>query len=303
MSKETTTLNVSLAEQAKAIDAFAEQNNIVALTDGKSGMAASLAMAGAIQHMRALLTPEILKELMEIQGNSLGFKTDKDSSGGYAPEVVRDVFIAARIHGFDMVLNQVNIIGGNWYPTKQGFEAWMAKMGKAKKLTDFNWGYKGPKAVADNESVVTVTATWKWDGHELSIKDQPLTIRVNKGQGPDAIVGKAKRKLLGMVYARVTGTIITDGDVEDGDAAKTVIDVDGPASKQPGNVGTAALTEQQTASLKEILAKPEDAENANAWLRANGHVAQHGTYLDVKPAMADKIIGKPKEFITHVAKK
>ncbi|MFK5282891.1 hypothetical protein ACI3PL_25325, partial [Lacticaseibacillus paracasei] len=57
---------------------------------------------------------------MALQGNRLGFKTDKDKSGGYPESVVKNCLIEAVLLGIQPTGNQFNIIAGNMYPTKEG---------------------------------------------------------------------------------------------------------------------------------------------------------------------------------------
>src|SRR6187551_1080575 len=90
-------------------------------SDGLIGFEKAFLIARATGELKKLLTPEYMKPIMELQGNKLGFKTDKDSSGGYPEAVVKNCLIEAVLIGLQPYGNQFNIIAGNMYPTKEGF--------------------------------------------------------------------------------------------------------------------------------------------------------------------------------------
>lgn len=59
-------------------------------------------------------------------------------------------------------------------------------------------------------------ATWLLHGKPDSL-EVCIPVRVNSGMGADAILGKATRKILGRIHARITGSnqmIDDDGDNE-----------------------------------------------------------------------------------------
>lgn len=278
------------------LDRFAEGNNLAVLTEGKGQFESAIMVADAIGQLKTMLTPEIMKPIMELQGTTLGFKTDKDKEGGYPPEVVRDCFIEATLRGFQMVNNQTNIIGGRAYQTKEGFEAWLLKMGRTGKLTDFRDAYSVPK-VTGEEAIVTASAGWVWNSKADKIENVQLSIRINKGQGSDAILGKAKRKLIARVYQRVTGTVITDGDASDAiDIQATPVTT--AAAGQPGvpATGPAPASEEQKEKLGKLLADAELAKKANTFLLSQGAITEGQTFLNVNAKTADKIITKFNDF-------
>jgi hypothetical protein len=67
-------------------------------------------MAAGIRALRAALTPEIMQDIMALQGSSLGFRTDKDKEGGYPVEVVKECMIEAVLKGARVINNETNII-------------------------------------------------------------------------------------------------------------------------------------------------------------------------------------------------
>jgi len=298
----------ALLPKLEELDQFAEKNNLSLLTEGKGAFSAAISVADAIGQLKAMLTEEIMKPIMELRGSALGFKTDKDKdpeSERYTVAVVRECFIEATLKGFKMVGNQSNIIAGRFYATKEGFEDFFLRQAKAEKFTDFRDSYSVPKITSENEAIVTVSATWKWrarpDQPLLAdkIDSTPISIRVNKGQGADAILGKAKRKLLARIYSRVTGTVITEGDASE---PGTVIDVQartvaagGAAGSSGANPSVEMASEEHQKKLTEKIG--QHAEKANAWLKANNAIPADGTYLNVNAKTAEKILGNVPGFL------
>ncbi len=77
-------------------------------------------VADAIKELKSLLTAEYMSPIMYLQGNKLGFLTDKDKTGGYGESQVKNCLIEAVLFGLQPHGNQFNIISGQMYPTKEG---------------------------------------------------------------------------------------------------------------------------------------------------------------------------------------
>lgn len=174
-------------------------------------------IAGSINELRALLTPAVMKPIMALQNTSIGFKTDRPS--GYDVDTVRDCVIEATLKGVYPVGNEFNIISCQCYITKEGF---------GHKLLDipgltYTMTPGIPRMVGEG-AIVKVLIEWTYNKKDHS-KELELAIRVNKGMGTDAIIGKAIRKARAWLYTTVTGQEIGDGDA-DGD----VIDIKAEAT-------------------------------------------------------------------------
>lgn len=189
---------------------------VVTIVD-KSGFAAAFATAKAVKDLKSSLEP--YREHVEALANSpLGFLTDRDPAKGkpgYGWEVIRDCSVEAALRGVQLVGNQWNIISGRTYITQSGY-AWLLK--KLEGFADFKPCIGCPQIKGD-EAVVRCKASWIYKGVKESIgadDADPLSfsIRVNAGMGADAVVGKARRKLLKAVYERVTGSETSDGEVD-----------------------------------------------------------------------------------------
>jgi len=191
-------------------------------------MQQTVQMAAGIALLRASLTDEVVKELfMPLQGSRLGFRTDRDKEErpGYSIAVVKDVAIEALIRGAYMTGNEVNIIAGGAYFTKEYFAR---KVLEWPHLTDLRPKPGVPQFNSDNTSaVVPFEVTWKLGGIPDKVEctlqkgpdgqtmiDARIPVKINKGQGPDAAIGKARRKVLAMVYERLQGGrfLPADGD-------------------------------------------------------------------------------------------
>jgi hypothetical protein len=292
-------LSASLAKllpKIAELDQFADNNSLALLTENKGQFESAIMLADAINQLKAMLTHEVMAPIMALQGTPLGFRTDKDSTGGYPVEVVRDAFIEAVLKGFKVVGNEMNIIAGRGYITREGFEGALSRLGRKGFFTDFKDTYSVPRIVSDSEAIVTASASWKWKGIVGKIENAQFSIRMNKGMGADGAIGKAKRKLKARVYERITGTCVTEGDTTDA----PVIDIQTtPASGTATQQQPAGATEDQKTLLKELL-DPQHVEHANAWLLGKGAIPAGGSYLDVRASMAEKILGKPKDFLAAI---
>jgi len=192
------------------LDTFIESIGAASLPPGR--MARAVSIANGIRRLREGLTKEVMRDIMALQGTSLGFRTDKDKDNGYPEAVVRDCLIVSLFHGLHPVGNEWNIIGGNFYAAQAGFAR---KVREYPGLSNLREVYGVPKSV-NGGAVVECEASWVRDGVKETIK-RTIPVRVNAGMGADAILGKAKRKLLASIYGQLTGSEFTmpDGDVDD----------------------------------------------------------------------------------------
>lgn len=173
-----------------------------------SGMKKAVMAANFVSQMRAALTPEIMGPIMALQGNGIGFRTDKDSAGGYPVEVVKGCLIEAAAMGLGAVGNQFNIISGRTYVTKEGAGQLLKNLGVRHSETCL-----APE-IASNQAKSKVVVEWKDAGGEHK-ETLEFLVRVNSGMGADAANGKATRKARMWLYGRITGMELADGDIDD----------------------------------------------------------------------------------------
>lgn len=194
------------------------------------GFEKAFLIANATVELQGLLTPEIMKPIMALQGNRLGFLTDKDGKGGYELAVVKNCLIEAVLLGLQPHSNQFNIIAGNMYVTKEGFGHLLSQ---TKGLS-----YKVipglPRLNADKTSAaINVKLKWTFNG-KAEEEDIELPIKVNAFMGVDAIAGKATRKARAWLFNTIHGTEVADGDAVDVSAEVMSSKVDRVEEKSTG---------------------------------------------------------------------
>lgn len=178
-------------------------------------------MANAVAFLKENLTDEIMKPIMALQGSKLGFKVDKP----YPVAVVRDCLIDAALTGVEPTGNQFNIIGNNFYITKEGFGA---LLGKVKGLR-YSIKHKIP-VIDTSKTFATVESSVKWSYNGEEHTEQIThSIKGNSYASSDAYLGKAERKVRAWLFNQVSDIEVSDGDVEDIEA--TVISSKPNASK------------------------------------------------------------------------
>lgn len=214
------------ADKLKQLEELAaSQANMLAHPNKGSIFSPAFQTAEAIGLMREMITPEVMKPIMALQGIRLGFRTDKDKESdrdgnkGYPVAVVRDCLIEAVLVGARPSGNEFNIIAGNMYLTREFFTRQLREW---PGLTDLVFEYS-PPVNGPYGAMVECKATWSIDGkrdemwcRKTEISDNRICVRVNAGMGADAIFGKADRKLKAKIWQKLTGSETTvDGDVDD----------------------------------------------------------------------------------------
>ena len=175
------------------------------------GFERAYATAKSIEVLKGLLSQEYMAPIMQLQGNRLGFKTDKDKASGYPVEIVKNCLIEAVLMGLQPYGNQFNIIAGNTYPTKEGL---------GHVLNNWN-GLKYslicgvPKPQQDGKSAI-IDVNIKWTlSNKNSSETIPIAVKMDGYTSVDALVGKATRKGRAWLLGAISGMEITDADVEE----------------------------------------------------------------------------------------
>jgi hypothetical protein len=178
--------------------------------DGASQFEAMFRMAAGVRELKALITDEAMKDVMQLQNTALGFRTDRPQ--GYEIGIVKDVIIEACLRGLRPIGNEFNIISGRLYTTKEGYARLVREY---PGLTDLKLT-PGIPAMKTGGALVPFKAVWKLDGKPDSL-DREFAVRVNSGMGADAILGKATRKMLCAIYGHLTGSehALPEGEVDD----------------------------------------------------------------------------------------
>lgn len=193
---ETTITALDTAVKSGALSAVGE------------GFARTFATANAIHTLRALLTPDVMKNIMELQNSPLGFMTDRKDAP-YSAAVVTDCIIEATLNGVSPFGNEFNIIASRCYITKNGMKHKLRDVdGLSYTITP------GIPRMAGDGAIVAMSIEWTLNG-KSDKKEISFAIRVNKGMGADAIIGKATRKASAWLFEAVTGTAINEGEADD----------------------------------------------------------------------------------------
>jgi len=226
-----TALTAFDSKQLAVLDEVASQCDI-ALREAGNNVSGALAVAENMQRLRQLITPKMLESLAALQGTALGFRTDRRNAKSgpkeYSADELRDPFIEATVRGFRAIGNEFNIIAGNFYGAKAGFER---KVRTFPGLSEFNAFYD-VEETAGGFARVQCAATWVLNGRpdqftrrKESIAGKPfdnrIRVRVNDGMGYDALIGKAQRKFFAAVYDYL---INADAATPEGDPDDTIVD-------------------------------------------------------------------------------
>jgi hypothetical protein len=210
-----------LIQAAGRIDEISKRASSAFL--GGESFEKALVVAQSIGELKAALTDEVMRPIMELMNTPLGFMTDQDPKRPstnnpkpepYTVEIVRDCFIEGRLRGFFPVGNEMNIIAGRFYGALAGFERIVRNH---PKVTDFKDTYEVPRRAGSGDAegaLVKCRAEWKQDRVKQTL-EREFAVRINRGMGTDAIVGKAKRKLFAAVLSRLTGVVTPEGDATD----------------------------------------------------------------------------------------
>lgn len=266
MSNEVTIVTPEDMQKVIALDNTVKESHRQIAEAEKAGnnMLKAMVLANATTSIRNMLMP-MMPKIMALTGSPLGFRTDRDrgeerkEKGPYSAEVVCDVVSVALLRGFQIVGNEFNIIAGNFYGTKEGFARLLRDMPGFK---DFRVVIGVHQGVGDKGALVPMHATWTLDGvpdemrceiiHDANgkpIADRRIAVRVNSGQGADAIIGKAQSKLNRRIYEHITRSEVSSvEDAIDGDMSDVIDGTATPTQEAPTAQKTTVTTESTAAN-------------------------------------------------------
>jgi hypothetical protein len=185
-----------------------------AASDFEKGYVAACAMS----QLKAALTDEIMRPIAALQGSPLGFLTDKDRDGGYPIEIVREAAITAVLSGLRFHGNEWNIIGGRCYVTVNGCDRLMSQV--CSEPAEHTPGEVTYDEAAKRAHVdYTVKYRLKGNAEPTSIT-QRVSVKLQytrTGQlvtTDDAVIGKARRKVLWSILRSLKGIEISEGEME-----------------------------------------------------------------------------------------
>lgn len=218
-------------------------------------------LAAGMRELQNLITDEAMQPIMALAGSGLGFRTDKDSNGGYPMAVIKNCLIEAVLRGLNPIGNEWNIISGRCYVTKEGLARLVREY---PGMSDLALTLGVPKmSQSGGGAIVETSAAWKLNGKDYQLKRE-IPVKVNSNMGADAILGKATRKLLSAVYQQITGSYQSiDGEADDAAQVINVTPAHGPTN---GN-GNGQPKSSASKDLNEAI------RNAAAAAASDGSVA------------------------------
>lgn len=247
-------------------------------TKGMEGFERAYLIAEATTKLKAALNPEYMRPIMDLQGNRLGFKTDKDSEGGYGESVVKNCLIEAVLTGVQPFGNQFNIIAGNCYITKEGFGHLLANF----PGLEYEIIPSLPRISITNEkqsAAVVMKITWKLGGGEAKTRDIDFAIRMNKMMGTDAVIGKATRKARAWLFWTISGIEVGEGDATEVDARVMESKITVPTYEEMMELMEKAephLGKQDFEDAKRILTNREENSYLKLHDKFTSIIAQNG---------------------------
>ena len=215
----------------------------------------AVTLAKGMVALRSKIQGEVLDMFCELAGTNLGFKMDKPT---YPKEVIRDCIIEAMIRSAAPVGNEFNIISGKCYLTKEYYERMCSETVQNLRVTE------GVPVIASSGggALVPMLASWSVNGLIDRIdcvksegSDTRIAVRVNKGMGADAILGKAYRKLFARIYRRATGSQWLEAE-EPGESTVESVEVAEEAAQEPEGLNWGEIESElaKRTMIKEVQA-------------------------------------------------
>lgn len=186
-------------------------------------MESAFKAAVVVNTLRNMLTEDVVERFfMPLMGTRVGFLTDRDKpkkgrDGSLIPQepylwtTVRDCLIDAACLGLAPVKNQINIIAGNMYPTKEGFTTLLKRIGA--KYFIYTSEDKNPPQAQTALIECRVNYEYKGEKKEFIYKATP---KKDGFSSLDQLKGKAERKAKKALYEYLTGTDLADADEDSG---------------------------------------------------------------------------------------
>lgn len=218
-----------LPANTAALQAVTEHTQAVyeLVRSGDNSPLTAIATANALQALREALTPEVLHNLRKLQGSPLGFLTDRDKGekldrGKYAPgsayddATLADVVIFAASRGARMTGNEVNIIKGKGYLTKNYY----ARLNDDTIGRNCWWCLPDIPQMQTGGAICSGKVWWKDDAGE-HVQSLKILIRGYPDSTTDFYVGKWEARARRFIYERSTGNPAPEND---GELPEEVID-------------------------------------------------------------------------------
>ncbi len=192
-----------------------------------------------VSKLRALMTDEMIEQVfVPLMNTHIGFMTDRrptpknPNPKPYTYGEIRDAIIDGLTIGLFPTGNQINIIAGRMYATKEGFTALLRKLG-VKYVVSVGADTNRIQGYAEMPCKVEYMHNGEKNGFTLI-----ATVRKDEYSSPDQLRGKAERRAKKALYEYITGCDLGDADEDSSrpieEAAFEEIKVNANQGKMPG---------------------------------------------------------------------
>lgn len=204
----------------------------------------AVAIANGLQLCRQLVRDK-LELFKSLAGSQLGFAVDNPGKTTDAQYI--DAISQALLEGVQPTGNHFAIIAGRYYLQLPGWEARWAKiadeapdirLGTIETISDPRWDENAKRSVpgiarVEAEGFVSVAGQiyevrYRDNRSATHGMDQRLAIRVNNGMGEDAILGKARARMLKALWRIYNGERPPAATEDDTPIGETVVSVAEP---------------------------------------------------------------------------
>ena len=249
----------------------------------------AVAVANGLQLCRQLVRDK-LELFKSLAGSQLGFAVDNPGKTTDAQYI--DAISQALLEGVQPTGNHFAIIAGRYYLQLPGWEARWSKiadeapdirLGTIETITDPRWDDNAKRSVpgiarVEAEGFVSVAGQiyevrYRDNRSATHGMDQRLAIRVNSGMGDDAILGKARARILKALWRIYNGEKPPSATEDDTPAGETVVSVAEPPAiagpshpSEPSKLDRWAMALDEATDQQSLLA----ASAAFEWTDADG---------------------------------
>lgn len=256
--------------QLAAIEQVAAENAELVVSGVAQTLTQAFTLAAAVEKVSELLTPDVMARLISLKNKGrLGWRTDKE----YTPDQYHALWVDMILRGALPVNDEVCCIGGNGYLEKNYFRR---RLKTYKGLTDLRI-QPGKVEMKPSGALVEMTLICLIDGEERKVErlaGSSIPVRLNAGQGADAALGKAERKIMAQFWGQLTGSVQTMSDSDAGledlqdSTVRNEPTAPAPAAEKPKPKTTRA--EQTAAALKAAKEATPKEENGGDQAPDNG---------------------------------
>lgn len=186
-------------------------------------MVKTMIAAAAMNQLRALLTDEVMADVMQLVGSPLGISVENNAQ--WPMPVVRDVVLAGLLQGARIVGGEMHIASGKLYLRKEYWERRFKEFDGVTDVRPPDLGLPRYQRLVDKDyATVQCKLSYRFKNKPYVLDrtgDSAITVLCNSGMKLDAIHGKVKKRLYQTAFAVVSGQHVVDD--EDGTIEGTIV--------------------------------------------------------------------------------